>query len=146
MFNICTCWLITFVRNINTTLKPHKATEWYTYTLRTKASLRLPRHQDAFIRTSNDWSWTVLIAHSAVSIMKWTSCNKWHSYAEALLYCVWTSRQNSHFLCIPTNCMWNTQTHSITACPHSTVHIMFYIDVVYIYLYGCSVQQFIVSY
>jgi len=51
----------------------HTAAETYTYKLRTRASLRFPRDQAAFIRTSSDSSWTVLMVHSAVSITKWIS-------------------------------------------------------------------------
>jgi len=51
----------------------HTAAETHTYELRTRVSLRFPRDQAAFIRTSSDSSWTVLMVHSAVSITKWIS-------------------------------------------------------------------------
>jgi len=52
----------------------HTAAETYTYEFRTRDSLRFPRDQAAFVRTSSDSSWTVLMVHLAVSI---TKCISW---------------------------------------------------------------------
>jgi hypothetical protein len=133
IFIICKYRLIKFVRSLNTTLMPHKTTEWYTYELRTRASLRLPRHQDAFVRTSNDSSWTVLIAHSAVSIMKWISWKKGHNYAKALLYCVRTYTQYSS--CAPLQTACETHTHMLWHCVLISLQILRFTWILYMFTF-----------